>query len=152
MNTKPLWNRFAEKIRLNETTGCWEWTGKQDRYGYGKIKINAKWTLAHRVAYEMLAGPIPEGLCCLHRCDNPRCVNLDHLFLGTHLDNMKDCTLKGRRPSGERHYKAKLCESQVREIRKLVAGGMMLARVAEAFGVTSSNVRYICSGRTWAAA
>ena len=78
------------------TTECQPWTGTIGGNGYGKIKRKGKQLAAHRVAWEKVHGPIPDGLFVLHRCDNPPCVNVDHLFLGTQLDNMRDRLQKGR--------------------------------------------------------
>jgi hypothetical protein len=77
-------------------TPCIEWTGARDRYGYGMRRWNGRTTRAHRVAWEQANGPIPAGLSVLHRCDNPPCINVDHLYAGTHQDNMRDRGLRGR--------------------------------------------------------
>jgi hypothetical protein len=87
--------RFAAKIAVRES-GCIEWTAAADRLGYGRFGIGKKVYLSHRVAWEWERGPIPSGLCVLHRCDNPRCVNVAHLFLGTRADNTSDMLAKGR--------------------------------------------------------
>lgn len=76
--------------------GCWLWTGSKNRQGYGETMFRKRHLRANRVAYELANGPIPEGLMVLHSCDNPPCVNPDHLFLGTGTDNMQDCIRKGR--------------------------------------------------------
>lgn len=83
---------------------CWLWQGCVNNMGYGQITSNGKTYLVHRVAYEQLAGPIPEGVNALHRCDRPRCWNPAHLFLGTHADNVADKVAKGRHYHGERHH------------------------------------------------
>lgn len=75
---------------------CIEWSGARDRQGYGRRRYQGRNALAHRVAWTEAHGPIAEGLDVCHRCDNPACVNIDHLFLGTHQDNMRDCKTKGR--------------------------------------------------------
>jgi HNH endonuclease len=75
---------------------CWDWNGTIATNGYGRVFANNKWIGAHRVVWEFVYGKIPDGLYVLHRCDNRRCCNPNHLFLGTHLDNVRDATLKGR--------------------------------------------------------
>jgi hypothetical protein len=77
-------------------TGCLLWLGKVGTDGYGLFKVGGKRRAAHRVSYEIHKGPIPPGLWVLHRCDTPACVNPEHLFLGTHADNMRDMVAKGR--------------------------------------------------------
>ena len=99
--TKPIEQRLREKLVHNETTGCVEFAGSRDRKGYGRIGVQLGFCrhetrLAHRVAWELENGPIPDGLNVLHRCDNPPCCNTEHLFLGTLADNNKDMQAKGR--------------------------------------------------------
>lgn len=102
--------RFWPKVNKNGptmphmTTPCWVWTGAYLR-GYGEFKLAGRRHLAHRVAWEMANGPIPDGLWVLHKCDNPPCVREDHLFLGTVMDNVADMDAKGRRVSarGDEH-------------------------------------------------
>ncbi len=87
---------FWARVRVLEN-GCWEWIGAQIPKGYGQIRyIKRRQILTHRLAWEELSGPIPDGLYVCHHCDNPPCVRLDHLFLGTQADNMEDMMLKGR--------------------------------------------------------
>jgi hypothetical protein len=78
--------------------GCLIWN-RSNRNGYGLLNFKGKATSAHRVSWIVHYGPIPEGLCVLHKCDTPACINPHHLFLGTHQDNMSDCIKKGRHPS-----------------------------------------------------
>jgi hypothetical protein len=95
-------------------------------------------------------GVIPAGMFVCHSCDNPSCVNIDHLFLGTHKENMRDMKSKGRQANGERQHLAKLSEDQVTWIRKLwVAGRMTLKEVGDLFGVSDSTVLAIHQRRTW---
>ena len=93
---KPLEQRFWKKV--NKTKNCWLWIGCISKYGYGKIGANGKTLLAPRVSWKIHFGQIPKGFCVLHKCDNSRCVNPKHLFLGTQADNIHDMYKKGRNP------------------------------------------------------
>lgn len=99
MSTESLAKRFNEKIR-HMPSQCVEFIGCHHPRGYGAISVNGRLRRAHRVSFEMANGPIPDGLYVLHACDNPPCVNPDHLFLGTQSDNMLDCVSKGRYNNG----------------------------------------------------
>ena len=94
MKTKSIDERFWSKV--NKTGDCWLWTGVRVGIGYGQIYLNGKKTPAHRVSWLLHHGIIPNGLLVLHKCDNPPCVNPNHLFTGTNSDNMKDAYIKGR--------------------------------------------------------
>jgi len=95
--------RFLAKV--DRSGECWLWTGARDKDGYGVAAISARTGRANRVAWTLFVGPIPEGLCVLHACDNPPCVRpgMGHLFLGTHADNAADRDAKGRQASGDRN-------------------------------------------------
>src|ERR1035437_6756985 len=95
----------------------WEWLNSIDRYGYGKVKLNGKMVGVHRISYELYNGSIPAKMCVCHRCDNRKCINPEHLWLGTHLDNAQDRDSKGRGAinSGERSGMSKLTDAQVIE-------------------------------------
>jgi len=119
MRNKIL-NRFLSKINQQTSTGCWEWIAGKHKFGYGMFWVNGKTIPAHRVAYKLFIGDIPESLSVLHKCDNPTCVNPEHLFLGTQMDNMKDMNSKGRRKSicGEQLPQTKINSDIVLDIRK----------------------------------
>lgn len=98
----PILSRFYEKVRKAES--CWEWEAAINSSGYGQIKYNGSMKLAHRVSYELEMGCIPRGKYVLHKCDNPRCVKVDHLYIGTQQDNMNDMVLRKRGNPGGRLY------------------------------------------------
>lgn len=91
-----LEERFMQHVSPEPNTGCWLWTGSLDTGGYGNLTIDGKPARAHRVAWELANGAIPKGQHCLHSCDVRSCVSVEHLFLGSHLDNMIDKSVKGR--------------------------------------------------------
>jgi len=91
-----VYQRLLKKMKINDTTGCWEWQGGKNNIGYGLIRDGDKMRSTHRVSYEMYKGLIPKGMNVCHECDNPICVNPDHLWLGTMKDNIRDMMNKGR--------------------------------------------------------
>jgi hypothetical protein len=143
----------AEKIRarsrLNNETGCHEWQGGHGYHGYGGLVIGGRRIGAHRAAYEVFVGPIPEGMYVCHTCDNRTCVNPAHLFLGTHLDNRLDMVEKGRHARGSRHHWAKLTEPDVLDIRRRVAAGERQKDLCTEYGVADSLVSRIVNRLIW---
>jgi hypothetical protein len=95
-DTRPPYKRFWKYVLVRPRTRCWIWSGNRYHNGYGQLAVNQRPVRAHRFAYEMFVGAIPDGLLVLHRCDRPACVNPDHLWLGTTDDNMRDMVQKGR--------------------------------------------------------
>lgn len=92
----PASARLAAYVQRGEPDECWEWMGTRDHRGYGESRINRKRHAAHRMAWEAVNGPVPEGMGVLHRCDNPPCCNPAHLFVGDQVANMRDARAKGR--------------------------------------------------------
>jgi len=95
--TTEIERLIAERSTIDPESGCWIWFWSAMSTGYGDFRLNKRHHLAHRASYEVYKGPIPEGMHVLHRCDVKSCVNPDHLFLGTNLDNIQDSVRKGRR-------------------------------------------------------
>jgi len=125
---------------------CWVWKGARTTLGYGCFSWRGKQQLAHRVSWIIHNGVIPQGMCVLHRCDNPPCVNPGHLFIGTKKDNTHDCMSKNRFAVGERKPESKLTEAEVLAIRASAERGR---RLAERYGVSPSTVCEIRKGRKW---
>jgi len=127
--------------------GCRVYVGSKSNKGYGRIWWNGQLHQAHRISYEVNIGPIPAGKHVLHRCDNPPCVNPEHLFVGTNMDNVQDKIVKGRQHRGETTGTSKLKEEQVRAIK---ADTRSNTAVARAYGVVKSLISEIRSGKKWA--
>jgi hypothetical protein len=135
---------------VKKTDRCWEWLGARLKRGYGNYRGGRRKALAHRYSWEMHFGPIPDGLWVLHKCDNPGCVRPDHLFLGTHLDNMADMTAKGRSTHGERGTMVRLTEGQVREIHARYATGKITQKdLAADYGISRAEIGMIVQGKCW---
>lgn len=146
---KSLFCRFLNKFQANENN-CWIWNGTKHEFGYGKIGVDGKMLKAHRVSWFLFKGQIPASLCVLHKCDNPACVNPDHLFLGTLKDNTRDMIRKGRDAAcGERNHESKLSPAQVAEIIALRKEGVMLKYISAQFGISMGHVSQIASGGRW---
>ena len=146
--------KTRDYIYFNSTpepnSGCWLWNRYTTRLGYGQCWNDGGSKLIHRIAYELFIGPIPVGMDVCHKCDVPSCVNPDHLFIGTHADNMADKKSKGRVrvpcPLGSNHPNSKLTEADVIAIRSDPRMGTVIA--AE-YGVTKSLISYVRNRRGW---
>lgn len=168
-------SRFWE--RVNKTDSCWEWLGCLNAWGYGIVNSGKPGNhgfssnLAHRVSWVLANGDIPDGMCILHHCDNRKCVNPSHLFIGTRHDNMVDCLAKGRFPmgdnsstrryldknpyvrnhgsgiTGERHPRAKFTDAQVDEIRRMHSAGERTVDIVRMFGVSRHHVWLIVKNK-----
>lgn len=146
--------RFERYVLPEPNSGCWLWIGSDDNKGYGKFSIKGKTTKAHRASYELYKGCIPIGLHVLHVCDNPICVNPDHLFLGTHSDNMKDRQTKGRNPTfvryGSNNPASKLDYKAIMEIReKYQPRKYSIRKLAKEYGVSFQLIQKIVVGKIW---
>jgi hypothetical protein len=147
--------RIKRMVEVNER-GCWNWMGSK-RNGYGRLVIGSratgsrKFVSAHRYSYQTFVEPIPDKLMVCHKCDNPSCVNPDHLFVGNRQDNVNDRELKGRNNHfvGEKSPTSKLTAEKVTEIRKLIASGVGVTDIADIYGVHYSTISEIRDGKAW---
>lgn len=143
--------RIFDRIEKTES-GCWLYTGGIQKGGYGVISIKNKSVQTHRVSYELRVGSIPEGMCVLHRCDVRRCINPEHLFLGTLGDNNTDRKQKGRNTDrrGERNPQAKADTEKIRKLREAHATRRYSQRqLAKMFGLCQQQVSVIVRGKAW---
>ena len=150
-NTTPR-DRFWSKV--HETNGCWVWLASTNSDGYGLFWIGTRIEHSHRMAWVFTNGPIPTRMCVLHRCDNPSCCNPEHLFLGTHADNMRDMANKGRgvgaSQPGPCNPMAKLTWGKVRMMRAMQASDRYQTQeLADIFKVDSGHIRNIICGHRW---
>ncbi len=141
-------DRFWDKV---DTLGeCWEWTAATNLQGYGVFRVDGKNILAHRFVYSRVCEEIPEGMHICHHCDNPLCVKPSHLFMGTHNDNMQDAITKGRIDNrGEGNGRSKLCDDDVREIRRLHSLGIEQKVICEMWEVRDSMISRIVNRKNW---
>lgn len=155
-------SRFWSKVQRGP--GCWEWQGGRNWGGYGRFSVGGRETVAHRFAWMTTNGPVPSGMFVCHHCDNRRCVNPHHLFLGTAQDNMDDRDRKGRQASGSRngaytqpearvrgesHGRHKLTAQQVLDIRSRLNLGVSPTLLAREFGVATTSIRLIGNRTNW---
>lgn len=146
MFTEDFIARFEAKVAKSD--GCWLWTASCAGRGYGQMKLpkQRKQEYAHRLAYEIYNGEAPGDHEVCHTCDNPRCCNPSHLFLGTSHDNHQDMVSKNRHLAGEKNGNVKLSDQEVGQIRACLAAGMSQRKIAAAFGVSQIHVSRISRG------
>lgn len=159
---EPISVRFWRKVEKAQVDECWLWIGGFANTGYGQMskrRDDGQWTMvnSHRLSWEEHHGPIPDGLFVLHRCDNRKCCNPAHLFLGTQADNIADMVGKQRQARGEgKPLSSKLTQQQVTEIKDALAPyvGRRVRRgvvrdLAAKYGVCRASITYIGKGRNW---
>lgn len=139
--------KFLRKVE--KTEACWNWTGAKTSLGYGAVGHRGKVCYTHRIAYELWKGSIPKGLVVRHMCNNRKCVNPDHLEVGTMKDNVADMYAAGRQPNrkGEYHSQCKLTDADVAEIRQLCELGYRHRTIAEVYDVSQSHISSIHTRR-----
>lgn len=157
--------RFRSKVFVAEPDACWPWSGASLPRGYGKITdVAGRTLLAHRVAWELEHGEIPAGMLVLHHCDNPRCCNPAHLYVGTYADNSADALSRGRMPRGDGHYSrrfpslvsrgeghtfARLTDEDIPSVFVLRAAGWSIRRIARYFNIAANSIKVILNGTGW---
>lgn len=145
---KTIEERFFSKVNKIEN-GCWEWKGCTVD-GYGQFAVSSKNIVkAHRYSYYIHKGEITNNLYVCHSCDNRKCVNPKHLFLGSNLENMKDKTNKGRQCKGSNRPASKLTENDVLEIRTLLTNGMKQIDIVNKYNISIGTVSQIKSKKSW---
>lgn len=153
MKAEHLKKRFARKAVL-AASGCFEWNGYRTKDGYGRCWDGRRMYEAHRVAYELFAGPIPSGCVVMHSCDNPPCVTPAHLSVALQRDNIADMIRKGRDRKcgvrGEQNKQSKLTAEQVATIRsRYAAGGVLQRELAAEYGVEQTSISLIIRNINW---
>jgi hypothetical protein len=144
--------RFWHKVQIKGPDQCWPWRGTTPAFGHGQFVADGKVVYAHRFAWQLTNGTVPSGLCVLHKCDVPECVNPQHLFLGSREENLTDMRAKGRgskppRLIGTRHHQAKVTEQTVRAIRASTDDQLTLSK---RYGITRRSVNRIINRKSWA--
>lgn len=146
----PFWDRVKAQTVVKEN-GCHEFTGSKDECGYGRIHQGKKLVRLHRAMYEKVHGFIPKGMVVLHSCDNPACINPEHLSADYQSENVRDMYNKGRNNNlaGSKHAMSKLTESDIPVIRKRLANNETCISIANDYGVHENTIGFIKNGKTW---
>ena len=150
MNNRQI-KRFWEKVLIRDKTQCWKWTGADNGTGYGLVNIGYSTYLTHRVSWELFNGPIPDNKLILHKCDNRKCVNPFHLYLGTYSDNIRDMYKRGRQGDqrGENNCRAILKKKDLPILKRLREQGLSYRAIGDIFGVHKDTARNAIIGISW---
>ncbi len=149
--TPDVVERFYKYFPKYNSKECMEWKASVDKGGYGRLKVKGSMSLAHRISYQIHYGKISDKICVLHKCDNRKCVNPDHLWLGTYSDNVKDMCAKKRNVShpGSKNFKSKLNEFKVTIIRASSLLGYNTKRLSIYFDVSTTTINRIKNNTLW---
>ena len=146
--------RFWSNVSIKEPLDCWDWQAGLRTQGYGSLYFSCKYTMSHIVSWTITKGEVPKGLCVLHKCDNKKCVNPAHLFLGTRADNRRDMCKKGRdrysHKIGELNPRSIFTEANVIDIRSRYKRGVKTQRMLSIeYKVNRGTIKDLLRGRTW---
>lgn len=146
---KKLKDAFEKKVIKKE--GCWDWVGPFDEGNYPIMSCDRRYgpDRGHRASWIIYKGPIPKGMLVCHQCDNPRCTNPQHLWIGTHKENAKDMIEKKRKANGEKTNNSKLKTEDVIEIKKLIKLGFSYPKISKMYEVAYGTIARIKRGETW---
>lgn len=148
INEQGVWMQCGIKT----PGGCVVWTGNKNNRGYGVVKVGRKKLQAHRFVWEQKHGPIPDGMCVCHKCDNTECVNPDHMFLGSHTQNMQDAAKKGRvynMATAAALVSNRLTDVQREEIKQKNAAGVGMGVLAREYGISRTSIKRVITGRRY---
>lgn len=150
-NSGPVEVRLWRRVKRGKPSACWEWCGSWATNGYGRMRVDGRMQSVHRVAWQVTHGPIPDGLFVCHKCDNKKCCNPKHLFIGTAADNNADREAKGRgnHKHGEDKPRAKLTNGQARVIKERLKAGEPVALLAYQYAVSTGIIYQIRRGDSY---